>query len=110
MGNALRNQLLKARTEMSVVKADVGSQIDRVCQTTLANLSDWELRQLQGGIPGKAGYQITPAGRTVADDQSHHRQDQSPRTQSDQPEGCRLKSSRRTKNLRHGNKVCTSAV
>jgi len=49
MSAALRNQLLKTRRELSVLKAAMGSQIERVHQAALATLSDLELHQLLGG-------------------------------------------------------------
>src|ERR1700722_2018554 len=54
MSDALRNQYLKTRKDLSVAKLAVRSQIERVHQTALATLSDRALRQLQGGIPAKA--------------------------------------------------------
>jgi hypothetical protein len=67
MSAALRKQYLKTRKDLSIAKLAVGSQIERIRQTALAILSDRELRQLQGGLPGKAGASAAePDPATVA--------------------------------------------
>jgi phage terminase large subunit-like protein len=49
MSAALRNQLLKTRKELSLVKATMQDRIEQIRQTALASLSDGDLRYLQAG-------------------------------------------------------------